>query len=152
TVGAGASGRNTGMLSPGVGQSLAALVRRLGRERARRLYAQTLCAVSDVESLIRGEGIDCELAMGGQVIVANSDGARRRLRAQAALLAALELPGALVGDERLLLPTAGVLHPLKLLDGLAERVRRRGGVVHEGARVLAVEPPRRPAEPLRLRL
>ena len=41
-IGAGASGRTTGMVGPGVGQSLAALVRRFGPEQARVLYAATL--------------------------------------------------------------------------------------------------------------
>src|SRR6185436_8532080 len=50
-LGGGASGRNTGMLGPGVGQSLPALAQRLGREPAAALYRSTLEAVSDVRSL-----------------------------------------------------------------------------------------------------
>jgi glycine/D-amino acid oxidase-like deaminating enzyme len=165
-VGAGASGRTTGMLSPGVGQSLAALVRRLGRERARALYFATLAAVREVEALVGREGIDCELAMTGQLVVARSSATRARLEAQAVLLEELELPGerlsddalarrlrlgpivAGVGPAALRLPVAGTLHPGRLIAGLAARVRERGGIIWERARVHAIGEPR----PVRLTL
>src|SRR5579863_10709165 len=44
-VGAGASSRSTGMLTPGVGQSIVSLIRRVGPRVARRLYQETLDAV-----------------------------------------------------------------------------------------------------------
>src|SRR5262249_20164412 len=71
-IGAGASGRTTGLLGPGVGQSLMALVRRQGPARARLLYLATLRAVQDVCRLVRDEGIECELDMAGHLIVARS--------------------------------------------------------------------------------
>jgi len=91
-LGGGASGRNTGMLGPGVGQSLPALAQRLGREPAAALYRSTLEAVSDVRSLCGREGIACDLQMTGQLLRARSRGDRRRLARQAALMAELELP------------------------------------------------------------
>lgn len=100
-LGAGASGRTTGMLSPGVGQSLSALVARLGPEKARELYAETLRSVSEVAALIERERIDCELAMTGQLVVARSAGGRRRLAAQAQLLRALSLPGEALDEDEL---------------------------------------------------
>ena len=42
------------------------------------------------------------------------------------------------GPAALRLPTAGVLHPGRLLVGLAEAVTRRGGRILEGAKVVAV--------------
>lgn len=176
TVGAGASGRTTGMLSPGVGQNLAALVRRIGIPAAQRLYHETLRAVSAVEALTQKEAIDCELIMSGQLVVARSAAGRRRLHAQAQLLQALSLPvevlddvallrrvhmnplrpGALPaeiasqGPAALLFSTAGILHPGKLLRGLFDRVRTRGGIVYEGARVQTIDRPTRTDAPVRL--
>jgi gamma-glutamylputrescine oxidase len=157
-IGAGASGRTTGLLGPGVGQSLAALVRRHGPARARALYLATLRAVEDVRRLVVREGIDCELAMTGHLVVARSRVDRRRLAAQAILMQQLRLPGQALDDDllhrsirvprspgrqartpaALRLPVAGTLHPGRLLAGLADRVTARGGVILEETRVTAL--------------
>ena len=155
-LGAGASGRTTGMLGPGVGQSFASLVKRLGAGKAEALYRATLKAVEYSRDLIHKEGIECELEMTGQVVVARSKGARARLATQAALFDAGALPYDALDDaalERMIhfaprpqnspergpaalrLPTAGMLHPTKLIAALAERVIARGGQIFEGARV-----------------
>ena len=157
-LGAGASGRTTGMLGPGVGQSFAALVRRLGLAKARALYRATLRAVEYVRDLAAGEGIECELEMSGQIVVARSQAVRTRLAAQAALFDACGFPYAPLDDDALArhihlapqqdrpesgpaalrLPVAGTLHPMKLVAGLAERVTARGGRIFEGARVTKI--------------
>jgi gamma-glutamylputrescine oxidase len=156
-LGAGASGRTTGMLGPGVGQSLPGLVRRHGPARARALYVATLRAVEDAVDLVRRARIACELEMTGQLVVARSPGGGRRVAELSRLLRELELPGeALDRDvlERLIrlataggggadpaavrLPVAGTLHPLRLVLELADRVEARGGAIFERSRVRAV--------------
>ena len=52
-IGHGASSRNTGMLTPGVGQSLASLVKRFGADAARTMYRWSLKAVEYVGELVR---------------------------------------------------------------------------------------------------
>jgi gamma-glutamylputrescine oxidase len=152
-VGAGASGRNTGMLGPGVGQSLAALVGRLGPRAAAMLYRETLRAVASTRALIEREGIACALQMTGQLLRARSPGDRRRLFRQAALMRALDLPVEVLDDDalaaRIRLPAvgghgpaalrfseAGLLHPGQLVTGLAARATARGVQIFPGARVL----------------
>jgi len=98
-IGAGASGRMTGLLGPGVGQSLPALVRRHGPARARALYVATLRAVEDVCRLVAREGIDCELEMTGQLVVARSPAGRTRVATLAALIRALDLPAEVLDDD-----------------------------------------------------
>ncbi len=152
-IGAGASGRSTGMLGPGVGQSLPALVKSRGRRAAQALYRATLRAVDDAETLVTAEGIDCELQRCGQLVVARG-GARLSRLAQT--LEDLELPGDALdeaalaqrisltpsrpakGPAAVLLKNAGTLHPGKLLAGLAEKVVARGGIILEGAKVASV--------------
>ena len=160
-LGAGASGRSTGMLSPGVGQSVVALARRLGKAQARTTYLATVEAVRAVEALITTAGIDCELAMTGQLVVARTPGGRRRLQQSLAVMQELALPvtalddaettrrirlqplvphaAPLGGPAALLYPTAGTLHPVKLLAGLLARVRALGGELYEGVRVQRLE-------------
>lgn len=173
-VGDGASGRTTGMLGPGVGQSLSALVRRFGPARARALYAATLRAVDDVDELLERERIECELIKSGQIVVARSPAGRARLAALTALLDRLKLPfeglddaaldrtirvlplktnGRVVPDHpaAVRLPNAGVLHPARLLAGLADRIQTRGGSILESARVAAIKPSPKPgAAPVNL--
>ncbi|MBL8953357.1 MAG: FAD-binding oxidoreductase [Myxococcaceae bacterium] len=134
-VGAGASGATTGMLSPGVGQDLPGLIRRLGPGNARALYLATLDAVRDAERLARDEQIACELELCGQLVVAGHRS--RRLERFTAALAGLGLPfEPRPGAVRL--PVAGTLHPGKLLAGLVARVTKLGGVILEGSRVRSV--------------
>jgi gamma-glutamylputrescine oxidase len=155
-IGAGASGRSTGMLSPGVGQSLAVLVRRQGPARARALYLATLRAVEDVRQLTVREQIDCNLAMTGQLVVALNPASRLRLAANAHLMAELGLPFKRMDDDALdasirlvrshridgvaglRIPSAGILNPMRLLGGLAQCVSARGGLIFEGSRVTAI--------------
>jgi glycine/D-amino acid oxidase-like deaminating enzyme len=158
-VGAGASGRTTGLLGPGVGQSLGALVRRHGPARARALYVATLGAVEDVRGLVTSERIDCELSMTGHLVIARSPVQRRHLAEQAILMRELELPYQALDDDALdrsihlrrvsgqgtrtpaalRLPVAGTLHPGRLLAGLADGVIARGGAIFEDTRVSALD-------------
>lgn len=158
-IGAGASGRTTGMLGPGVGQNLVGLIGRVGPERAQALYRATLRAVDDVRRLVVEQRIDCELAMTGQIIIGRTPAGRARLARQASWMERLELPVQRLGDRQLeqairlaaapadrdgmqlaalKLADAGTLHPGKLLAGLCARVLERGGVIHERARVVAI--------------
>jgi glycine/D-amino acid oxidase-like deaminating enzyme len=158
-IGRGASGRNTGMLTPGVGQDLASLVRRWGADTARAMYHRSLDAVEYARTLTIRESIDADVCMTGQLIVAHGRSGRRRLARQAAALEALDLPcerldeagldrririatdapgGDTTGPAALRLPVAGTLHPGRLLDGLASAVRRRGGTIVEGAKVASL--------------
>ena len=153
-VGAGASGRNTGMVGPGVAQSLTALVRRVGPDAARALYAASLDAVRATRALVQRERIACDLEATGQLLVARTRADRRRLRDDVALRARLSLPHEALDDRGLRarirleaagadadgpaalhLPTAFLVDPAKLVAGLARCVRARGGRVCEDARV-----------------
>jgi gamma-glutamylputrescine oxidase len=151
TFGAGASGRNTGMLGPGVGQSLAALVGRLGPHAAAALYKETLHAVTLTRDLIEREGIACDLQMTGQLLRARSAADRRRLARQAELMQALDLPVEVMTDGQgprlpvpdhpeagpaaLRFPQAGILHPGKLVAALIDRAAARGVRLFQNARV-----------------
>jgi glycine/D-amino acid oxidase-like deaminating enzyme len=160
-LGGGASGRTTGMLTPGIGQDPAGLIKRCGLARARTLYAGTLAAVDYVHELAALEGIDCQLRSTGQLIVAHGSSGSGRLRQYSDALTALqvehsaldagELEAALMlgadfraattrgGPAALRLPRAGLLHPGMLVQGLARAVERHGAKIYEGARVVALK-------------
>lgn len=152
-VGGGASARSTGMLTPGIGQNLGGLALRFGREVTREMYNTSLDAVRHVARIVEEEGIECDLHLSGQLVVAKGKDGRKRIASQARVFSSLDLPCSVLSDEQLservqfrqsapgtgpaalYLPTAGVLHPGKLLSGLAEAIHRRGGRIFSNAKV-----------------
>jgi gamma-glutamylputrescine oxidase len=159
-IGNGASLRSTGMLTPGVAQDAVFLIRRCGVRAARRLYEESLRSVDYVGELAASEGIECELRMTGQLIVAHGPRGRRRIQAHAHALERLGAPHALLSDDALervirlnarsrlrlqgdgpgaiRLPRAGSLHPGRLLSGLANAIERKGGIIHEESPVIEI--------------
>jgi gamma-glutamylputrescine oxidase len=157
-IGAGASTRSTGMLTPGIAQNLTALIRRVGATEAKDLYQQTLHAVQYVVTLLEREQIDCQLQMSGQLIVAQGKQGRHRLAAQAQAFAKLELPcqpldaaglwqrlrlreippGSAHLPAALYLPLAGSLHPGRLVHGLARAVQIRGSKIYSHTPVVHI--------------
>jgi len=104
-VGAGASGRNTGLLGPGVGGSIVELRAKLGAEGARRAYEATLDAVRRVATLIDEEKLACGFERSGQLLVARSVAQLRRLEAQARAFEALGFSVPLLAKDEIPLPT-----------------------------------------------
>jgi len=157
-IGAGASGRSTGMVGPGVAQRLSALAQRAGDYAARAFYGASLQAVQATRRLVECERIDCALENGSQLIVARSRADRKRLRADVAVRTRLGVPHEALDDRALrarlrvtpadggdgegpaavAVPGTALVHPRKLVDGLARAVRARGGLVCEGTRVTRV--------------
>ncbi len=161
-LGAGASGRATGMLGPGVAGSILDLEARLGPDGARRAFAATLAAVEQVEALVAAEAIDCALEPTGQLHVALCPRHAARLGREAERLAALGFTAPLldraavrraVGTDAyhaaLRLPGA-LLDPVRLLAGLARAAAARGVRLHEGVRVARVEPAPAPGRDVRV--
>lgn len=152
-VGFGASGRNGGWVSALYPVSPDVIAARHGRQPTLKLMAALRDTVTEVGAVTAAEGIDAGFVHGGTLLVARGRAQERRARAYAA-------HGASWGDgtvwlgpdelaERLRVadargatynPHCARVHPRRLVDGLAEAVRRRGGVVVEGAQVATAGP------------
>lgn len=144
TLGHGASGRNGGFVFGGYSRGEDALLRELGPERARALYAGTTDAVELIRSRIHRHGLECDAVEAG-VIWANWFRDPEVLRSRQRLLAerygadwrwlAQEDLRALVRSQRyhdgLFEPQAFHFHPLKYAHGLASLAERAGVAVHE---------------------
>lgn len=70
TLGWGASSRNGGMVLTGLKLPPGALIRKFGRERARRLFAASLASIDCVEEIVRTEGIECDFVRCGHLELA----------------------------------------------------------------------------------
>ena len=68
TIGAGASGRNAGHLTPTIGKDLPTLLRIFGRDRARALVRFADDAVAYAEQMIEKYSIECEYEANGNIL------------------------------------------------------------------------------------
>lgn len=157
TAGFGASGRNGGWCSALLPQGVEAIARAHGREAALAMRRAMIGTVAEVGQVVAAEGIECDWAQGGTVVVARSAAQLDRARGEVAadhawggvdgvqLLDAdatrehVAISGALGSTYT---PHCARIHPARLARGLAELVERRGVRIVEGTRATAVEPSR----------
>lgn len=160
-VGFGASGRNGGFVFGGYSLGEASLLRQLGADAARRVYARSIAAVNLIRRRLHEHAIECDAVDEG-VLWANWFRDDSVLRERAELLKrhfdtdwewidAARLRGMLDSPRygaALFERNALHLHPLKYARGLAGSVVAGGGRVAEGTRIVALA---RDAEGWRLR-
>lgn len=154
-VGFGASGRNGGWVSALWPVSPDTLAARYGRTATLAHLAELRSTVDEVGSVCRDEGIEADFVKGGTLYLARTRAqlarAREACESEAAWGLGTEWLSAHEATERF--AAAGVLgattnphcarvHPRKLVDGLANAVRRRGATIVEGQRVRDLEPGR----------
>jgi glycine/D-amino acid oxidase-like deaminating enzyme len=152
TLGWGASGRNGGFVLPGYKPDMEELDRRVGSERAARMFQLTLDAIRFLEKLVAEEAIACDLVQCGAVTLAAKPGhlpaleesgrfLRDRLGYETELLGPEEI-GREIGSKRyhgaLVDPGGRALQPAKYVRGLAQAAERAGARLIEGAEVTSV--------------
>lgn len=153
TIGWGASSRNGGMANTGLKESALNLIKHYGPERGRALWQWSLEAIDFLEATIREEGIECDFARHGQVLLAAKPSHLPALREEVRghrellgdtvpeLLGPAELASEIgspiffggIRDRR-----AAGLHPAKYVFGLARAAARAGAILVEQARVQGV--------------
>jgi glycine/D-amino acid oxidase-like deaminating enzyme len=155
TVGFGASGRNGAWLSAGIAVTPTELVRRTSPATARATILAMRDTVEEVIRVCDREGIDAQVRRGGVLRVGRGPHEAPSMRAawtaldrlgladELTLLDAVELErrvrvaGAVGGLHD---PYGAVIHPGRLVRGLARRVETAGVRIAERTPVTAVEP------------
>ncbi len=153
-IAAGASGRNGGFLATGTVEPYAAMIERLGREQARRLWAASVSnaelAVGLIEEL-REQGWLCGYRCNGSLKLAGDetelagieesvrllqeDGWGAEMVAQAALPARLR--SAYIGGSYH--PHNAEIQPAKFVLGLARLAQQAGAIIHEESPVSGIK-------------
>ena len=152
-VGFGASGRNGGWVSALYPVGPEALARRHGRDAAQAMASALRETVAEVGEVVRAEAIDCGFHHGGALVLARSTAQAQRARAEVEhsdrwglgttwldaaaareRVAATDVHGATAN------PHCARVHPRRLADGLADRVRALGGRIAEGSPVTSIGP------------
>ncbi len=150
-VGWGASTRNAGMALTGLKLSPEMLVKKYGRERARRFFRSSLEAIAELEQLLIAEKIACDFQRCGDLCVAYKPSHFQGLRAsqkflrenfhhETQLLAAAEMKkelGSPIYHGGLIDTKSAGLNPAKLVAGLAVAAQRAGALLFENTPVLS---------------
>jgi glycine/D-amino acid oxidase-like deaminating enzyme len=153
-AGYGASGRNGGWCSALFPASLTKLTRLADREAALAQHRAMRETVDEVARATAAEGIDAHVVKGGTISLARNPAQLRRARAEVEdarawgrdetdvrLLDRAEARRILDGSGTLggtFTPDCAVVHPGRLVRGLASAVERRGVRIHEQTRVTSI--------------
>jgi glycine/D-amino acid oxidase-like deaminating enzyme len=154
-AGFGASGRNGGWCTPGFPLSGAVLEERFGHDAAHRLELGMFDAVDEVGRVVAAEGIDAQYVKSGSLKLARGKHQLPSITGYKATMDHLglghyfEVLGPEETAERvrvtdvvasLFTPQCAVIHPAKLVRGLAETVERRGATIYEQTPVTSFVP------------
>ncbi|WP_082574437.1 MULTISPECIES: NAD(P)/FAD-dependent oxidoreductase [unclassified Nocardioides] len=156
TAGFGASGRNGGWCSALFPASLPTLAGYAGRTAALAQHRAMRETVDEVVRAAAAESIEADVAQGGTIALARSRAQWSRAKAEVReartwdrgeddvrLLGRSEATAILRGSHTrgaTYTPDCAVVHPARLVRGLATAVERRGVTIHEQTRVTAIEP------------
>lgn len=154
-AGFGASGRNGGWCSAQFAPSKTKVARLGGRDGAMALQRAQFDTVDEVGRVAAEEGIECDFAKGGTLVLARTPVQAARLRAEVAeerswgfgagdvrwlpaaeAAARVAATGVLGGTYT---PHCAALHPARLVRGLAAAVERRGVAVYERTPALRLD-------------
>lgn len=151
-IGWGASGRNNGLVAPGLKRDPWQVRRKLGVERADRLLRYSATAPDRVFELIRRHGIDCDANPGGWIQAAHSKRALRRVERRVTEWRSLGLeaemlpPGSVAeqlgtdfyaGASRY--AAGGSINPLAYAHGIAQAAASAGAALHEQSPATRIE-------------
>lgn len=155
-VGFGASGRNGGWASAIFPTSLRRLARESSRDASRNMQIEMNATVLELADVIAQEGIECDFAYNGYVALARNAAQVQHGKHdietwrswgfdadQIRWLEADEIRDKIDATRVLggtFTPHCAVVHPAKLVTGLARVVRERGASIYEDTTVTALAP------------
>ena len=153
TIGWGASSRNGGMVLTGLKLGMQTVMKKYGRELARRLFQCSLDSIDTVEQIVNEENIECGFARYGHLLMANKPKHYSALQEEVEFMERefnhrvrlvprskqrTEL-GSEIYHGALLDERSGGLNPAQYVAGLAAAAERAGATLHARACVTGLE-------------
>ena len=149
TIGWGASSRNGGMVLTGLKLGMQTVLKKYGKELARKLFKYSLDSIDTVEQIVREENIDCGFTRDGHLLAANKpkhfDELQRSVDFMAkefnhaVRLIAKQNQRDEIGSDlyygALLDECSGGLNPAQYVTGLGRAAEKAGATLHARARV-----------------
>jgi glycine/D-amino acid oxidase-like deaminating enzyme len=153
TIGWGASSRNGGMVLTGLKLGMQSVMKKYGRDLARRLFRCSLEAIDTVEQIVKEENIDCGFRRYGHLLTANKPKHYSALKEEAEFMEKefehrvrlipsyeqLSEIGSTLYYGALLDECSGGLNPAQYVAGLAQAATKTGATLHARARVKRLE-------------
>jgi glycine/D-amino acid oxidase-like deaminating enzyme len=153
TIGWGASSRNGGMVLTGLKLGMQTVMKKYGRDIAKRLFQCSLESIDTVEKIVKEEKIDCGFRRYGHLLTANKpkhfEGLKeevefmeKEFNHRLRLLPRSEQHAEIGSDSyygALLDECSGGLNPAQYVSGLASAAERAGATLHARARVKSLE-------------
>jgi glycine/D-amino acid oxidase-like deaminating enzyme len=153
TIGWGASSRNGGMVLTGLKLGMQTVIKKYGRETARRLFQCSLESIDTVEGIVKEENIDCGFRRYGHLLTANKpkhfealqedvEFMEKEFNHPLRLLARAEQQTEIGSDlyyGAVVDACSGGLNPAQYVSGLAAAAERAGASLHARARVNRLE-------------
>ena len=153
TIGWGASSRNGGMVLTGLKLGMQTVMKRYGREIAKRLFQCSLNSIDTVEQIVKEENIDCGFARYGHLLTANKPKHFHALEEEAEFMErefqhTLQLiprgqQRSEIGSDlyhgALLDECSGGLNPAQYVAGLARAAEKAGASLHARAGVTRLQ-------------
>jgi len=148
-IGWGASSRNGGMVLTGLKPGMQTVMKKYGREIAKRLFQCSLDSIDTVEEIIKEENINCGFARYGHLLTANKPKHYEALKEEAEFMekefdhSVHLIPrgeqhseiGTDLYHGALLDECSGGLNPAQYVTGLAAAAERAGAALHAKAHV-----------------
>jgi glycine/D-amino acid oxidase-like deaminating enzyme len=149
TIGWGASSRNGGMVLTGLKLGMGTVIKRYGRDTAKRLFQCSLDSIDTVEGIVNEEKIDCGFARTGHLLTANKPKHFDALQEEVEFMEKeFNHKVKLISRERqreeigtdlyhgaLLDEVSAGLNPAQYVAGLARAAEGSGATLHARARV-----------------
>ena len=151
-IGWGASSRNGGMVLSGLKLPMQTVIKRYGRDLAKRLFQCSLDSIDTVEQIVREENIDCGFARTGHLLAANKPKHFDALKDEVEFMAKefnhkvhLVSPEEMQGEigskvyhGALVDEVSGGVNPAQFVTGLAQAAQKARATVHTKARVTKI--------------
>src|SRR5258706_13331559 len=148
TIGWGASSRNGGMTLAGLKVSMESVIKKYGRDIARRLYQCSLDSGDTVEQIVKEENIDCGFTRSGHLSIASKpahyegfkasvDFMAKEFNQAVRLVPPKELKNEIGSDAYyggVVDEDGGGLKPTQNVTGVTRRAEKTGGAHHAPAR------------------
>src|SRR6266540_921883 len=153
TIGWGASSRNGGMVLTGLKLGMQSVMKKYGRDIAKRLFQCSLASIDTVEQIVKEENIDCGFQRYGHLLIANKPKYYEALKKEIEFmgkelnhrlhLLSKDEQHAEIGSDiyygALVDECSGGLNPAQYVSGLALAAEKAGATLYTRARVKKLE-------------
>ena len=146
-IGYGATGRNTGKITPQHGIKYSDIYKRYGRDDAKKYYEANKEALKLIENIIEENKIECDYEKAPAYIYAEDDSDGKKVLNEFNICKEIGINCEFIMDIPLPIKSSGAIkfnvgaqfNPKKYIDALAKKVKELGGEIYEKSPMKSVD-------------